>query len=85
MNGENCSTHFAGTPAHASGLSPGAQGNIVLFCPDSGLSGGNTSGDFPFTVSMPQPHASDFTLFEDSVPQQGYGRNQSQSLFVKYD
>jgi hypothetical protein len=75
--------HFVGAPAPVSGLSPGAQGNIMLFSPDLGMSGGNISQDFPFGVAMAQQHGTDFTLYGDAAsgPQlqgtpQPYGQGQ---------
>ncbi|CEJ57381.1 hypothetical protein PMG11_06075 [Penicillium brasilianum] len=59
---------FVGAPAPVSGLSPGAQGNIMLFSPDLGMSGGNISQDFPFGVAMAQQHGTDFTLYGDATP-----------------
>jgi uncharacterized C2H2 Zn-finger protein len=73
-----------GAYGHVSGLSPGAQGNLMLFSPDSGLSAGDISGTFPFGASMaPQP---DFTLFEDGVANgQGLATGQMQGPFIDYD
>lgn len=85
MDVQNIENQYVGAPAQVSGLSPGAQGNIMLFSPELGLSGGNISQDFPFGVAMPQQHGTDFTLFGDPVPapgpqlqgtQQPYGQGQ---------
>lgn len=70
-----------GNYGHVSGLSPVAQGDLMLYSPESGLSGGNISRDFPFGVSMaPQP---DFTLYEGNG--EGFATGQLQGPFVDYD
>jgi hypothetical protein len=82
LNVGNTGNHFAGAPAHASALSPGAQGNIMLFSPDSGLTDENISPNFPFGLSLAQQPMSDFTLFGDASPPQNVNRNQE---FISYD
>ncbi|KAF3390436.1 Zinc finger transcription factor ace1 [Penicillium rolfsii] len=71
-----------GAYGHVSGLSPGAQGSIMLYSPESGLSGGNISANFPYGLSSAQQALGDFTLFGDAQPQ---GVNQSQGSFADFD
>lgn len=49
------------------GLSPGAQGGLMLYSPDSGLAGANVSNQFPYGLQQPME---DFTLYGGCVPQQ---------------
>lgn len=57
---------------NVSGLSPGAQGNLMLYSPDFGLSAGNISANFPFGHPAAQQPLGDFTLFGNAQPQGTY-------------
>ena len=75
----------AAAPAHVHGLSPGAQGSLMLYAPDSGMSGNNISSDFPFGLPLAQQPVNDFTLFGESAsqeqsPGQMYGQSEHMSM-----
>jgi uncharacterized C2H2 Zn-finger protein len=75
----------AAAPTHVPGLSPGAQGGLMLYAPDSGMSGNNISSDFPFGLPLAQQPVNDFTLFGETVsqeqsPEQMYGQSEHMSM-----
>ncbi|KAJ5886912.1 uncharacterized protein N7473_009586 [Penicillium subrubescens] len=77
VDGAQCATN-----GHVSGLSPGAQGNLMLYSPESGLSGGNISANFPYGLPAAQQALGDFTLFGDTQLQ---GVSHSQGCFAEFD